>query len=80
MKRRIFKILGLGLTLAMVLSLTVVMAAPVLAEENEWSTFTYFEEGADGDWFYSENMNGPYSIARTIGGTLYCYTTVGSDG
>ncbi|MFC2012966.1 hypothetical protein ACFLUE_01615 [Chloroflexota bacterium] len=80
MKRRILKILALSLILVMVLSLTIVTVAPVSAEENEWSEFTYFKEGADGDWFYSNDIdNGPGPITRAIDGTLYCYAMVGIE-
>jgi len=81
MKSKIHKILGLGLTLVLVVSLTIAIAAPVSAGENEWtSPAVPAKEGADGDWFYSSDINeGPGPLARAIDGTLYCFARIGGE-
>ena len=57
MKSKILKILGVGLTLVLVVSLTIAIAAPVSAGENEWSSPAKpAKAGSDGDWFYSGNI------------------------
>ena len=82
MKSKIFKILGLGLTLVMVVSLTIAMAAPVSAGENEWtSPAVPAKEGADGDWLWSDNItDGPGPLTKAIDGTLYCFARIGIQG
>jgi len=79
MKNKIFKILGAGLTLVMVVSLTIAMAAPVSAGENEWtSPAVPAKEGADGDWLWSSDIDeGPGPLTRAIDGTFYCYAMIG---
>jgi len=75
MKSKIHKILGVVLTLALVLSMGVVfMAAPVSADPDEWSTYDYPDEGADGDYFYDSLITaGPGPIARDIDGTFWVF-------
>jgi len=85
MKKKIARILGVGLTLVMVLSLTVALAPVVSADpdENEWSKFTIPEQGSDGDWvlanYFYEYDTGAWTdddrigpLAMSIDGTLYC--------
>ena len=75
MKSKFFKIMGAGLILVMALSLTISMALPVSAGENEWSSPAVpAKEGSDGDWLWSSNITaGPGPLAKAIDGTLYCY-------
>ncbi|TET25860.1 MAG: hypothetical protein E3J67_02955 [Dehalococcoidia bacterium] len=82
MKKKIYKIMGVALTLVMVLSLFAFTAAPVAADpdENEWSKFDYPDEGSDGDWFYSPDIEYVGPMARAINGDLYAYAYVeGAD-
>jgi len=81
MKNKILKILGVGLTLVLVVSLTIAIAAPVSAGENEWtSPAKPAKEGGDGDWFYSDNITeGPGPLTQAIDGTFYCYAMVDGE-
>jgi len=81
MKKKIYKIMGVALTLVMVLSLFV-FAAPVVADPdvNEWSKFSYPDPGSDGDWFYDEDIEYVGPMALAINGDLYVYAYVdGAD-
>jgi hypothetical protein len=77
MKNRIFKILGVAITLAMVLTLAAAFSAPVAANPgetlNEWYTFDYPAEGEDGGWFYSPDIMADGKITEAIDGTLYVH-------
>ncbi len=82
MKSKISKIMGVAVTLAMVLSLTAgFAAAPAAASPdetlNEWYTFDYPVEGADGDWFYSPDIQRVGEITEAINGDLYVYAYIG---
>jgi len=78
MKSKILRIMGVGLTLAMVLSLTAIMAVPAAAGENEWtSPAEPAKEGSAGDWFYDSTITeGPGPMAMAIDGTLWVYAAV----
>ncbi len=81
MKRKIYKIMGVALTLVMVLSLFA-FAAPVAADpdENEWSKFSYPDEGSGDDWFYNPDIDYVGPIAMTVDGeALYCAAYDGSE-
>jgi len=80
MKSKFFKIMGIGLILVMALSLTISMALPAAAGENEWSSPAVpAKEGSSGDWLWSDNLtDGAGPLARAIDGTLYCYVGLGS--
>jgi hypothetical protein len=91
MKKKIFKILGVAVTLAMVLSLTAgFAAAPAAANPgetlNEWYTFDYPAEGSDGDWFRAgswdndEFIYGMRELTQAINGDLYVYADIGDGG
>jgi len=76
MNKKIHKILGVGLTLVMALSLTFALSAPAMADEEEWSLFsvpTASVAGALNDGFMSALIATPGPIARAIDGTLYLY-------
>jgi len=75
MKSKILRIMGVGLTLAMVLSLTAIMAVPAAAGENEWtSPAKPTSQNGDGDWLYGDNITaGPGPMAMAIDGTLYAF-------
>jgi hypothetical protein len=84
MKNKIFKIMGVAVTLAMVLSLTAgFAAAPAAASPaekiNEWYKFDYPKAGSAGDWFRqgssidSELIDAIGPIAEAINGDLYVY-------
>ncbi len=52
----------------------VFTAAPVAADEDEWSTYDYPDEGADGDYFYDSAITvGPGPVARDIDGYFWIY-------
>jgi len=78
MKKKPSKILGVALTLVMVLSLFA-FAAPVAADPdvNEWSKFSYPDEGSDGDWFWEDSLYSVGPMALAINGDLYAYAYVG---
>ena len=81
MKKKMYKIMGVALTLVMVLSLFA-FAAPVAADPdvNEWSEFSYPDEGSDGDWFYDPDITHVGPMALAINGDLYAYAHVdGAD-
>jgi len=84
--RKLSKILGVALTLALVFSLGVVfMAAPVAADPDEWSTYDYPDDGSDGDWFIDGDFGsgeefidlGP--IARDIDGYFWATAIIDAD-
>ena len=79
MKSKILKILGVVLTLSLVLSLGAVFtAAPVLADEDEWSTYDLPDAGEDGDYFWDNTIAaGPGPIARDIDGYFWAYVDIG---
>ncbi|MCW4048682.1 MAG: hypothetical protein NWE89_02990, partial [Candidatus Bathyarchaeota archaeon] len=81
MKNKILKIMGVGLTLVLVVSLTIAIAAPVSAGENEWSSPAVpAKEGGDGDWLYSDNITeGPGPLTQAIDGTFYCYAMIDGE-
>jgi hypothetical protein len=68
------------LALVLILSLTMVSAAPVsAANDNEWDTHTYFQDGEDDDWFYNsaiEILEGPGPMFKAIDGTLWLYVAL----
>jgi photosystem II stability/assembly factor-like uncharacterized protein len=73
MKIKIYKILGVALTVAMLVSLIVgfsaVPAAAKTYDTNEWEKWEIPEEGSGGDYIlYPSDIN---AIAITIDGTLY---------
>jgi hypothetical protein len=81
LKKKIPKILGVAVTLGIVLSFvaallpTAALANP--AETlNEWYTFDYPVAGADGDWFYSPDIDGMREITEAINGDLYVYAYI----
>jgi len=81
-KTKLQKILGIGLTLALVLSLGLVFAAaPVAADDDEWSTFTIPDAGEDGDYFMDEDFSTIGPVARDIDGYFWAYAemTGGED-
>jgi photosystem II stability/assembly factor-like uncharacterized protein len=82
MKIKIYKILGVALTVAMLVSLLVgfsaVPAAAKTYDENEWEKFETPKEGSAGDFilYYGSNV---HVIALTIDGTLYAGVGVDTD-
>jgi len=80
MKRKMQKILGIGLTLALVLSLGLVFAAaPVAAEEDEFSAYPFPEDAADGDWFMSDDITAILALDRDIDDYLWASVTMGGE-
>jgi len=81
MKNKIFKILGVAVTLAMVLTLAAAFSTPATASPaetlNEWYTFAYPEAGSEGDWFRmgpdEEQIYDIGPIAEAINGDLYVF-------
>jgi len=85
--RKLSKILGVALTLALVFSLGVVFtAAPVAADPDEWSTYDLPDAGADGDWFREGATLGTSDIvaigpiARDIDDYFWTSITLDADG
>jgi len=78
------KILGIGLTIALVLSLgAVFMAAPVAAGEDEWSDYGAPGQAAAGDYFMGgAGVNaftaGVGPIDRDIDGNFWAYAQIGA--
>jgi len=81
MKRKFSKILGVALALVMVVSMTVVFAAPVAAGEEELTAVDLPVVGVNGDWFITPTILSLGPIAKAIDGTLYLYmnNTVAAD-
>ncbi|MFC1950400.1 hypothetical protein ACFLWD_01895 [Chloroflexota bacterium] len=82
MNKKFSKIFGVALTLVMVLSMTVVFAAPAAAEEEAWSAYDIPVEGVAGDWFMTDTIVSLGPIAEAINGDLYLYmdnTAVADD-
>jgi len=73
MKRKFSKILGVALALVMVVSMTVVFAAPVAAGEEELTAVDLPVVGVNGDWFMTPTILSLGPIAKAIDGTLYLY-------
>jgi hypothetical protein len=73
MKTRIFKILGVAVTVAMVLTLAAAFSAPAAGAEtiNEWYKFSYPDPGEDGDWFYDPGIDAIGPMAEAINGDVY---------
>ncbi|GAJ15033.1 unnamed protein product, partial [marine sediment metagenome] len=82
MKSKILRLMAVGLTLVMVLSLTIVMGIPAAAGENEWTSPAQpAKEGSSGDWLWDSTItDGPGPLAMAIDGTLWVYATVVIDG
>jgi len=75
MKNRIHKIMGVGITLVIAMSLVMGFAAPASAAEtiNEWYKFSYPGPGADDGWLYSPDILRVGEIIEAIDGTLYVH-------
>jgi len=57
----------------------VFMAAPVAADDDEWSAYDLPVAGEDGDWFMDDTIDaGPGPIARDIDGYFWAYVSVGA--
>lgn len=78
--KRILKILGVALTLAMVFSLGAIFtAAPVAADDDEWSAYDLPLADADGDWFMDDAITTVGPIVRDIDGYFWAYVEQGAD-
>jgi hypothetical protein len=67
MKSKITKILGLALTVTILASLLVTMAAsPAMAGDRKWTKANLPAQGADGDWFWDHDLQGLGPVAMTI--------------
>jgi hypothetical protein len=73
MKKRIFKILGVAVTLGLVLSFVLAVLPTHAAVEtlNEWYTFDYPVAGEDGDWFYDPDIDAIGPMAEAINDDVY---------
>jgi photosystem II stability/assembly factor-like uncharacterized protein len=88
-KKKIPKILGVAVTLAMVLTLTAAFFAPPAAANpaetlNQWYTFDYPKAGSAGDWFIqgtttAEKIDEVREITQAINGDLYAYVQLGAS-
>jgi photosystem II stability/assembly factor-like uncharacterized protein len=83
MRKKIYKILGVALTLTLLASLVVgFAAAPASANTLEWSKKNLPKAGEDGDWFRGADYDdidslGP--IVKAIDGTLYVAGDIDGD-
>ncbi len=65
----------------LVLSLGLMFtAAPVAADDDEFSAYATPEAGVDGDWFMSEDFQGIGPIARAIDDTIYAASGIATLG
>jgi photosystem II stability/assembly factor-like uncharacterized protein len=80
MKKKLHKILGVALTVTLLASLMVgLAAAPAAAGPNKWFKLSIPMHGADGDYFIDNTIDaGPGPWAQAIDGTLYCYASRGT--
>jgi hypothetical protein len=80
-KIKIYRVLGVALTVMMLAGLMFGMATPTGAATtgNKWVKFPTPVYGVDGDWFmdHSINVRGPMDIAKD--GTLYAYAELGNE-
>ncbi len=81
MKSKLKGVLGVALTLLLLLSLFAfaIPTATASSDVNEWSKFSYPDEGSEGDWFYDPDIDYVGPIAMAINGDLYCAAYDGSD-
>jgi len=79
-KTKLQKILGIGLTLALVLSLGMVFtAAPVAAGDDEWTTYDFPAQGAGSDYFLDNTITaGPAVVDRDADGYFWAYVQLGA--
>jgi len=71
--------MSVGLALVFAITLTLGFAAPVAADEEEWSAYDIPETGEDGDYFIDSTIDdsvGP--IARDIDGYFWAYVEFGA--
>jgi hypothetical protein len=77
MRNKIFKIMGVGLTLVIAMALVMGFAAPAAASPgetiNEWYNFDYPGPGADDGWLYDPSIIRVGEITEAIDGTLYVH-------
>ena len=75
MKRKMFKIVGVATSLAIVLALVVGIAVPVAAapDEEAWSVFNIPVVGAPGDYFMDPAITSLGPLAKATDDTLYLY-------
>jgi len=71
MKSKISKILGVTLTLVLLASMTVGIAAPVAADTLEWDKMSFPKAGSDGDYFRSDEITSVGPLAQGIDGAIY---------
>ena len=79
MKKKIYKILGVALSLVMVFSLTAAFVPTSTAvadpDDNLWSEFKVPQQSTGGNWVLARAKNtvqiGP--IAQAVDGSLYCF-------
>jgi len=78
--RKLSKILGVVLTLSLVFSLGLVFtAAPVAADDDEWSMYDFPAQGAGSDYFFDITVtDGPAVIDRDADGYFWAYVQLGA--
>jgi hypothetical protein len=82
MKKKISKLLGVGLAVILISSLFG-FAAPVSAASlptiNAWTQFKYPAEGATGGWFWDPDIRELGPMAKAINGDIYVYARVANE-
>ena len=76
MKSKIYKILGVALTVVLLASLMVTMAAsPAMAGDRKWTKSNLPAQGADGDWFWDIEIDNMDQLGMTSDGVLVAAIT-----
>jgi hypothetical protein len=74
MKTKITKILGVALTVTILASLLITtVASPAMAGDRKWTKSNPPAAGADGDWFWHDDIDQIGPVAKTADGVLLCY-------
>lgn len=77
-KTKLSKILGIGLTVALVCGLAMAFAAPVSADDDEWSAYALPDAGLDGDYFMDDTITTVGPMERDVDGYFWAYAEFGA--
>jgi len=80
MKIKLYKFLGVALTVTLLVSLMIgLVAAPAAADTLKWSTMSFPKTGADGNWFMDSTIDSLGPMSRAIDGTIYLAAEVDGE-
>ncbi|MBU0847221.1 hypothetical protein KKH23_08575, partial [Patescibacteria group bacterium] len=80
MKKKIPRILGVGLAVVLVASLMLTMVAlPAMAGDRKWTKTNLPAQDANGDWFWDKDIASMEQLGQTIDGVLVAAVTIGTD-